>query len=116
MQAIAKVNRVFKDAGWLIVDILVLRTLRSIGYHTASGERYSTLDQEEAVMTMLEKFEIVEQMYDKFDYKRYFSADTRQKLTIILEAQNYILGLEDGKNRYTVVTLCLKLLHCLFRT
>jgi len=50
---------------------------------------------------MLEKFEIVEQMYEGFDYKKYFSSDTRQKLTIILEAQEHILGLEDGKNRYT---------------
>jgi len=50
---------------------------------------------------MLEKFEIVEQMYEGFDYKKYFSSDTRQKLTIILEAQEHVLGLEEGKNRYT---------------
>jgi type I restriction enzyme R subunit len=50
---------------------------------------------------MLEKYEIVTQMFDKFNYQPYFSADTRKKLTIILESQEYILGLEDGKNRFT---------------
>jgi type I restriction enzyme R subunit len=40
-------------------------------------------------------------MFDKFDYKRFFKAGTQQKLTIILEAQEYILGLEDGKERFT---------------
>jgi type I restriction enzyme R subunit len=40
-------------------------------------------------------------MFDGFAYKDYFSSDTRQKLTVILGAQEHILGLEDGKNRYT---------------
>jgi len=105
MQAIARVNRVFKDKpGGLIVDYIGIASdlKTALSTYTASGGKGApTLDQNEAVATLLEKFEIVEQMYDKFDYKRYFSADTRQKLTIILEAQNYILGLEDGKNRYT---------------
>jgi type I restriction enzyme R subunit len=40
-------------------------------------------------------------MFDKFDYKRFFKAGTQQKLTIILETQEYILNLEDGKDRFT---------------
>jgi len=50
---------------------------------------------------LLEKFEVVEQMFDGFEYKKYFFGDTREKLTTILEAQEHILGLEDGKNRYS---------------
>ena len=69
-------------------------------YAASGGQGSPTLDQEEAVATMLEKYEIVVQMFDKFDYERYFSATTQQKLTIILEAQEYILSLEDGKNRF----------------
>jgi type I restriction enzyme R subunit len=105
MQAIARVNRVFKDKpGGLIVDYIGIATdlKNALATYTASGgQGEPTLDQNEAVATCLEKFEIVEQMFSGFDYKRYFSADTREKLTIILEAQEYILGLEDGKNRFT---------------
>jgi type I restriction enzyme R subunit len=105
MQAIARVNRVFKDKqGGLIVDYIgIASDLKSAltTYTASGGQGAPTLDQNEAVAAMLEKFEIVEQMFDGFDYKKYFSTDTRQKLTILLEAQEHILGLEDGKNRYT---------------
>jgi len=105
MQAIARVNRVFKDKpGGLIVDYIGIASdlKTALATYTASGGQGApTLDQNEAVAAMLEKFEIVEQMFNGFDYKKYFSADTRAKLTIILEAQEHILGLEDGKNRYT---------------
>lgn len=105
MQAIARVNRVFKDKpGGLIVDYIGIASdlKTALATYTASGGQGApTLDQSEAVATMLEKFEIVEQMFSGFDYEKYFSADTRQKLTIILEAQEHVLGLEDGKNRYT---------------
>lgn len=105
MQAIARVNRVFKDKpGGLIVDYIgIASDLKdALATYTASGGRGApTLDQNEAVAAMLEKFEIVEQMFDGFDYKKYFTVDTRSKLIIILEAQEHILGLEDGKNRYT---------------
>jgi len=104
MQAIARVNRVFKDKpGGLIVDYIGIASelKTALATYTQSGGKGApTLDQNEAVAAMLEKFEIVEQMFNGFDYKKYFTADTRAKLTIILEAQEHILGLEDGKNRY----------------
>lgn len=105
MQAIARVNRVFKDKpGGLIVDYIgIASDLKvALATYTASGGKGApTLDQAEAVATMLEKYEVVQQMFNNYDYQKYFTADTRQKLTIILEAQEYILGLEDGKNRFT---------------
>lgn len=105
MQAIARVNRVFKDKpGGLIVDYIGIASdlKNALATYTASGGiGKPTLDQEEAVAVMLEKFEIVEQMFDQYDFEPYFTADTHKKLTIILEAQEYILGLDDGKNRYT---------------
>ena len=105
MQAIARVNRVFKDKpGGLIVDYIGIASdlKTALATYTQSGGKGApTLDQNEAVAALLEKFEIVEQMFNGFDYKKYFSADTREKLTIILEAQEHVLGLEDGKNRYT---------------
>ena len=105
MQAIARVNRVYKDKeGGLIVDYIGIASdlKKSLAVYTAIGGRGApTLKQSEAIATMIEKYEIVVQLFDGFDYKRYFSADTREKLTIILEAQEHILGVDDGKNRFT---------------
>jgi type I restriction enzyme R subunit len=105
MQAIARVNRIFRDKpGGLIVDYIGIASDLKIAlatYTISGGKGAPTLDQEVAVAKMLEEFEIVCQMFDKFDYKRFFKAGTQQKLTIILEAQEYILGLEDGKERFT---------------
>jgi type I restriction enzyme R subunit len=104
MQAIARVNRVYKDKpGGLIVDYIGIATdlkYALANYTESGGEGQPTLNQDEAVATMLEKFEVVSQMFNGFDYKRYFTSDTAMKLTIILEAQEHILALENGKNRF----------------
>jgi len=105
MQAIARVNRVFRDKpGGLIVDYIGIASdlKTALATYTASGGKGDPAElQEEAVAKMLENFEIVEQMFSGFAYRKYFGADTRQKLTIILEAQEHILSLDDGKNRFT---------------
>ena len=49
---------------------------------------------------MLEKLEIVSAMYHGFAYENYFDADTARKLSLILAAEEHVLGLEDGKARY----------------
>ncbi|MDI9347822.1 MAG: type I restriction endonuclease subunit R [Methylacidiphilales bacterium] len=105
MQAIARVNRVFKDKdGGLIVDYIgIASNLKSAvaTYTTSGGKGTPTFDQSKAVETMLEKYEIVVQMFKEFDYKKYFSSDTRSKLTVILEVQEFILGFGDEyKNRF----------------
>ncbi|MFZ2882569.1 MAG: HsdR family type I site-specific deoxyribonuclease, partial [Candidatus Moraniibacteriota bacterium] len=105
MQAIARVNRVFKDKpGGLIVDYIGIATelKNALAVYSASGGKGApTLDQGEAIATMLEKHEIVAQMFSEMDYKKYFTASTSEKMTIILEAQEHVLSLEDGKNRFT---------------
>lgn len=68
-------------------------------YTESGGQGAPALNQSEAMAAMIEKYEIVVQMFNGFEYKRYFSADTKEKMTIILEAQEHILSLEDGKNR-----------------
>ncbi len=104
MQAIARVNRVYKDKpGGLIVDYLgVASELKQAlaFYADNGGNGEPTLDQEQAVATMLEKLEVVSQMFNGYAYEHYFDADTARKLAIILEAENHILGLENGKKRY----------------
>jgi hypothetical protein len=49
---------------------------------------------------MLEKLEVVSQLFHGFAYEDYFAADTAQKLSLILSAEDHILGLEDGKKRF----------------
>ena len=70
-------------------------------YTESGGKGEPTLDIEQAVHAMREKFEVVDQMLAGFDYQRYFDADTSGKLTIILEAEEFVLGLEDGKAWFT---------------
>ncbi len=104
MQAIARVNRVHKDKpGGLVVDYLgiaaELKEALSF-YSDAGGKGDPTLAQEQAVALMLEKLEVVSAMYHGFPYEDYFQAETSQKLSLILAAEEHILAQDDGKKRY----------------
>ena len=104
MQAIARVNRVYKDKpGGLVVDYLgIAADLKEAlsFYSDAGGKGDPTLAQEQAVSLMLEKLEVVSAMYGGFAYEDYFAAETSRKLSLILEAEEHILGLENGRKRY----------------
>jgi type I restriction enzyme, R subunit len=104
MQAIARVNRVYNDKpGGLIVDYLGIAAdlKKALAFYSdAGGKGDPTILQEQAVQLMLEKLEVVSQMYHGFEYETYFEADTSKKLSMILAAEEHILGLEDGKKRY----------------
>ncbi|MDP7221973.1 MAG: type I restriction endonuclease subunit R [Alphaproteobacteria bacterium] len=104
MQAIARVNRVYKDKqGGLVVDYLGIASdlKKALSFYSESGGKGDPAEaQEQAVALMLEKLEVVSQMYHGFNYEEYFNADTSRKLSLILEAEDHILGLENGKKRY----------------
>ncbi len=104
MQAIARVNRVYKDKpGGLIVDYLGIASdlKKALSFYSdAGGKGDPTILQEQAVELMLEKLEVVTQLFHGFAYEDYFAADTAQKLSLILAAEDHILGLEDGKKRF----------------
>ena len=68
-------------------------------YSDGGGKGDPAILQEQAVALMLEKLEVVSQLFHGFNYKEYFSADTSRKLSLILEAEEYILGVENGKKR-----------------
>jgi len=132
MQAIARVNRVYKDKpGGLVVDYLGIASdlKKALAFYSDSGGKGDpTIAQEQAVDILLEKVEVVSQMFlEKSErgysealqnllneptapyigkdkgllYEEYFTADTRTKLKIILVAEEHILSLEDGKKRFT---------------
>ena len=131
MQAIARVNRVYKDKpGGLIVDYLGIASdlKKAFSFYSDSGGKGDpAIAQEKAVELMLEKLEVVSQMFlekparsyskdyeelvkdpsvpylgkDKgLLYEEYFTADTTTKLKIILAAEEHILSLENGKKRF----------------
>ncbi|MDO9097565.1 MAG: type I restriction endonuclease subunit R, partial [Candidatus Methanoperedens sp.] len=104
MQAIARVNRVYKDKpGGLVVDYLGIASdlKEALSFYSDSGGKGDpAVLQEKAVQLMLEKLEIVSQMFHGFSFEHYFTADTSTKLSIILAAEEHILGLENGKKRY----------------
>jgi type I restriction enzyme R subunit len=104
MQAIARVNRVYKDKpGGLIVDYLGIAAdlKKALAFYSdAGGKGDPTILQEQAVQLMLEKLEVVSQMYHGYEYETYFEADTSKKLSMILAAEEHVLGLDDGKKRY----------------
>ncbi|MEE8424043.1 MAG: type I restriction endonuclease subunit R, partial [Thermodesulfobacteriota bacterium] len=104
MQAIARVNRVYKDKpGGLVVDYLGIASdlKEALSFYSDSGGKGDpAITQETAVSLMLEKLEIVSQMFHGFSYEHYFEADTSTKLSLILAAEEHIFGLENGKKRY----------------
>ena len=104
MQAIARVNRVYKDKpGGLVVDYLGIASdlKKALSFYSNSGGKGEpAIPQEKAVHVMLEKLEVVSQLLYGFDYKQYFTADTRTKLSLILFTQEHILGLDEGRRRF----------------
>ena len=104
MQAIARVNRVYKDKpGGLVVDYLGIASdlKKALSFYSDSGGKGDpAITQEKAVQLMLEKLEVVSQMFHGFAYEEYFEAETGKKLSLILAAEEHILGLENGKKRF----------------
>ncbi|MBC7944599.1 MAG: HsdR family type I site-specific deoxyribonuclease, partial [Burkholderiales bacterium] len=103
MQAIARVNRVFKDKpGGLVVDYLGLadQLKRALAIYTESGGTGKTaIDQEEAVALMLEKHEICAGLFHGFDWSKWISGKPQEKLGVLPAAQEHILAQDDGKRR-----------------
>lgn len=104
MQAIARVNRVFRDKpGGLVVDYIGLADSlkRALANYTASGGRGdATIDQDQAATVMIEKYEVVRDIYHGFDYRGVIEDVPAKRITGITQAMEYILEIEDGKKRY----------------
>ncbi len=102
MQAIARVNRVFKDKpGGLVVDYLGLahELKKALANYTDSGGKGQTaIDQEEAVEVMLTKYEICRDLFYGFDWTSW-AGTPAQKLSLLPPAQEHILKQEQGKDR-----------------
>lgn len=104
MQAIARVNRVFKDKpGGLIVDYLGLaRELKeALATYTESGGTGRTaINQEEAVAAMLEKYEQCLGLLHGFSWSAWTKGTPQEKLTLLPAAQEHVLAQDRGKDRF----------------
>ena len=103
MQAIARVNRVFKDKpGGLVVDYLGLAQdlKQALATYTENGgEGDTALDQEQAVAVMQEKYEVCRGLFHGFDWSLWTTGTAPQRLGLLPAAQEHILAQEDGKER-----------------
>ena len=130
MQAIARVNRVYKDkSGGLIVDYIGLK-----GWLLDALKTYTTRDQnkivdnQELVNALLDKVELIDSMFNSFDYSNFKELDNTGKYHLIRDGANLMLATEDTRRRYmkhsqdvkNLYTLCNGLLNqtmkdkCLF--
>ena len=103
MQTISRVNRVFKDKpGGLIVDYLGIadQLKKALSEYTVGDRGETGIPIEQAVEILLEKHEIIADMYHGFDYDAFFSGTPAQRLSVLPAAQEHILSLDDGKSRY----------------
>ena len=103
MQAIARVNRVYKDKpGGLVVDYLGLAQdlKKALAIYTECGGTGRTaLDQDEAVAVMQEKYEVCCALFHGFDWTRWTTGTPQERLTLLPAAQEHVLAQEDGKER-----------------
>jgi type I restriction enzyme, R subunit len=107
MQAIARVNRVFREKpGGLVVDYLGLahELKQALAIYTESGGTGETaLDQAEAMAGLLEKYEICCGLLYGFDWSNWKSGKAQERLAILPAAQEHLLAQKDGKDRFVQV-------------
>jgi type I restriction enzyme R subunit len=112
MQTIARANRKYKDKGaGLIVDYLGIgKELKDavMQYTSSGGKGKPVFDQKEAVNKMMEKYEIVKDMFHGFDYKPFFLLEPKKRISIIPNAMDHILkGRDKLKERFLRETTAL---------
>ncbi len=105
MQAIARVNRVWRDKdGGLIVDYLGLGTelKEALKSYTEADQRETGIPQEQAVTVMQEKYEVVRDMLYGFDYRVFFTGTAAERVRVIPAAMDYLIDKDrkDGRKRF----------------
>lgn len=107
MQAIARVNRVFKDKqGGLVVDYIGIANdlKQALKEYTASnGRGRPTVDAHEAYAVLEEKLEVLRSMLHGFDYSNFLTGGHK----LLAGAANFVLGLKDGKKRFADVAVAM---------
>ncbi len=103
MQAIARVNRVFKNKpGGLVVDYLGLAAelKKALAQYTQADREDTGIPIDQALELLLEKYEIVQGILHGFDYSPFFTGTAAQRVAVIPEAMDFILQQDDGQQRF----------------
>jgi len=104
MQAIARVNRVFKDKqGGLVVDYIGIaeKLKEALAQYTESDKKTTGVDTEVAAQVLLEKCDLIKELLHGHDYSKFFTGKPSEKLQAIVETMDYIIELrEERKNDY----------------
>ena len=98
MQAIARVNRVFRDkpAGLIVDYIGIAQNLKSaLGQYSRDDRKHAGIDEAEAVAVMLEKYEIVSAMFHGFDHRKGLTGSPRERLVALAGAIEWILDMQQ---------------------
>ena len=107
MQAIARVNRVFKDKqGGLVVDYIGIGNELKAAmkeYTQSSGRGKPTVDAREAYSVLMEKLDVLQSMLHGFDYSDFLTAGHKA----LAGAANHVLGIKDGKKRFADIALAM---------
>ena len=107
MQAIARVNRVFRDKpGGLVVDYLGLadQLKQALANYTESGGRGDpTYDTRQAIAILMEKHGIACDMLHGFNWDKWTTGKPGERLALIPAAQEHILAQDEGKKRFVQV-------------
>jgi type I restriction enzyme, R subunit len=105
MQAIARVNRVFGDKpGGVVVDFLgIADQLRdAVQTYTLAGGEGSPVEeiQDAAVPLMEREYEALRDFFDALDYSGFVGGTEAAQLRSVIDGANYVLGKEDGRQRF----------------
>jgi type I restriction enzyme R subunit len=107
MQAIARVNRVFKDKqGGLVVDYIGIGSELKAAvkeYTNSKGKGRPTVDVHEAFSLLMEKIDVLRAMLHGFDYSDFMSGGHKTHAG----AANHVLGIKEGKRRFADVALAM---------
>ncbi|WP_374765252.1 type I restriction endonuclease subunit R [Yunchengibacter salinarum] len=98
MQAIARVNRVFRDkpAGLIVDYIGIAQNLKSaLGDYSDQDRKHTGIDEAEAVAVLQEKYEIVRDMFHGFDYSPAITGTPQQRLAILAGAMEWVLTMQQ---------------------
>ncbi len=111
MQAIARVNRVYPGKeGGLVVDYMGVGSdlKKALMDYTASGGKGKpTFDQDKAVTLMMEKYEVVKDMFHGFNYKKFFDLKSSERISFVPDAMEHILKEKGRKERFSKETTAL---------
>lgn len=102
MQAIARVNRVFRDKrGGLVVDYIGIadNLKHALSDYTENDQNITGVDTTVAVDVMMEKLDLIEELLHPYDYTPFFEGSSSKKMQVIVETMDYIIGLRDKRKK-----------------